>query len=319
MLGICLICGLSGREAGGQAPTPDLVLPTIADPAFAAGEGPVVLMDEGHFNAHIAEGSDRPFMEFLRRDGYRVSRLATLDRDSLDAAQVLVIPMPLAERNRIRGNADTFFDPQLTDFDLPNPSAFSREEIATIVDWVAEGGALLLMADHMPVAGAVSDLAAAFGLHVRNGHAGEPSGGWGGMFRRSEGLLHEHPIARGRSESERVDSIKTMGGSAFSAAADVEPLMVLPEFIVSREPTRFRRFTADTPTVPVGGWFQGVAQRRGRGRVVFLAEAGMFFGHLSSYTVCRDEEVCQVDPAANQNPQFLLNTMHWLSGLLDTR
>jgi hypothetical protein len=36
--------------------------------------------------------------------------------------------MPLAERNRIRGDSTDFFNSDSTDFDLPNPSAFSTDE-----------------------------------------------------------------------------------------------------------------------------------------------------------------------------------------------
>ena len=48
---------------------PDLEFrPLIIDPAFEIGTGPVVLIDEAHFNFHTAEGRYKPFAELLRRD-----------------------------------------------------------------------------------------------------------------------------------------------------------------------------------------------------------------------------------------------------------
>ena len=39
-------------------------------------------------------------------------------------------------------------------WELPTPSAFTDDEIDVVVRWVADGGALFLIADHMPAAGA---------------------------------------------------------------------------------------------------------------------------------------------------------------------
>ena len=129
-----------------------LILPAISRPAYAPGEGPVVMVDEGHYNFHVFEGSDRPFLEYLRRDGYRVQRVnSAFTPESLLSGSILVIPMPLSERNRPRGDA--------TDWSRPHPSAFTDEEIAAVHDWVADGGALLVVADHPPLVGAVAQLA----------------------------------------------------------------------------------------------------------------------------------------------------------------
>ncbi|MGB0915797.1 MAG: hypothetical protein ACPGVI_06975, partial [Crocinitomicaceae bacterium] len=40
----------------------------------------------------------------------------------------------------------------------------SKEEITFIKNWVKKGGKLVLIADHMPFAGAANDLAKAFGF-----------------------------------------------------------------------------------------------------------------------------------------------------------
>ena len=300
-----------------------LFLPPIQSPAFAPGRGPVVMVDEGHFNVHVLEGSDRPFLEFLRRDGYRVRRTRwVFNTDSLNNGQILVVPIPLAARNRIRGDSTNWFNSDSTDFDLPNPSAFSDEEIRAVRDWVDDGGALLVLGDHMPAAGAVTDLALAFGIHFSNGHARDTLSQGPIVFRRSDGSLADHPITNGRSVAERIDSVATFGGSAFTSDVRVEPLLVFRPSAVSLEPTRFRQFTPETRRIPVGGWFQGAVLRYGKGRVVFSGEAGMFLALLNSLSRCPDGDQCPNTAwtgVAEQNPQFLLNILRWLSGLLGNR
>ena len=319
--------------ADAQQVADSLFLPAIANPAYAPGEGPVVLVDEGHFNVHVVEGSDVAFLEFLRRDGYRVRRSRSpFNRDTLNTGQILVIPFPLAERNRIRGDSTNFFNPDSTNFDLPNPSAFSAEEITAVRDWVEDGGSLLLVSDHMPVPGAVEELAMAFGIHFSNGHARDcplPSDETScgsldrGPFRRSDGSLANHPITDGRIPAERIDSVRTLGASAFHSVTDnvdLEPLLVYRPGAISLEPTVNRVFTPETPRVPVEGWFQGAALRFGEGRAVFVGEGGMFFGELRWLGMrTEDHEYGEPSPGAEQGFQFLLNVLHWLSGLLDER
>lgn len=299
-----------------QQPGDTLYLPEIPNPAYPQDEGPIILIDEGHYNAHVVEGSDRAFAAFLRADGYQTIPLqGSFTRASLDRGDVLVIPMPLAERNRIRGDSTNWFNIDSTDFSLPNPSAFTAAEIESVYEWVLDGGRLLVVADHMPSAGAVSELALAFGLQFSNGHAQDP-GITNGMHRRTDGNLLDHAITNGRDASERVDSVRTYGGSAFTSTAEVEPLLVFGPGSESLEPTEFRVFTDDTPRVQIEGWYQGAALRRGRGRAVFLGEAGMFFAHLKMLSACRPGPTCRGEGPEGQNRQYLLNTLHWLSGLL---
>ncbi len=312
---IAVLAPFAVGAADAQQVADSLFLPTIANPAYAPGEGPVVLVDEGHSNVHVREGSDVAFLEYLRRDGYRVRRSPSLlNRDTLNTGQILVIPIPRAERNR------------------PNPSAFSAEEITAVRGWVEDGGSLLLVSDHMPNPGAVQDLALAFGVHFSNGHArncrlpadATNCGSMGrGPFRRSDGSLASHPITDGRMPAERIDSVRTFGGSAFHAVTDdveLEPLLVFGPGAISLEPTAFRVFTPETPRIPVEGWFQGAAFRLGEGRAVFMGEGGVFFAELRWRGMRTDEhEYGEPSPGAEQAPQFLLNVLHWLSGLLDER
>jgi hypothetical protein len=93
----------------------------VPHPAFAAGKGPVVLLDEAHGNFHTASGRYRPFAEFLRRDGYVVQPFkAKFTPESLGVGRILVIANALVASNQ-------------QNWALPTPSAFSDNEIAAFL------------------------------------------------------------------------------------------------------------------------------------------------------------------------------------------
>ena len=288
-------------SAGAQQVADTSFKPPIKDPAYRTGRGPLVMLDEAHFNFHTAEGRYKPFSELLRRDGYVVKpSLLKFSEASLRGGQILVIANPLAERNR-------------TDWSLPTPSAFSEEEVKAVRDWVKGGGSLLLIADHMPFPGAAETLALAFGIRFSNGYARDEKAQGPMLFKLSDGSLKDHPITRGRSDAERVDSVATFTGSAFQVEGDAQPLLVLGPSVSSFMTSVAGQFTDETPRVPVGGWYQGAVKRFGKGRVAVFGEAAMFSAQLAGPN---RGPMGMNAPVAAQNPQFLLNVMHWLSGRL---
>ena len=276
--------------------------PPIARPAYAEGRGPVVLIDEAHNNFHTADGRYLAFARLLRRDGYVVRpNQAPLTRAVLDGARILVIANALHERNR-------------DEWDLPNPTAFSPEEIAAIREWVAAGGSLLLIADHMPFPGAIDHLAAAFGVFFVNGFARDSTSDDGTIvFRRSSGSLGSHAITNGRSVAERVDSISSFTGSAFRTTVSVDTLMRLPPTTLVLMPNVAWQFSRLTPRLAGAGMLQGAVFTRGRGRVAAFGEAAMFSAQV---TGPQRNPMGMNNPTAPQNAQFLLNVLHWLSGAL---
>ena len=275
--------------------------PPINDPAYRTGRGPVVLVDEAHFNFHTAEGRYKPFSELLSRDGYVVqpSRLK-FSKASLRGGQILVIANPLAERNQ-------------NNWSLPTPSAFSEEEVKAVRDWVKGGGSLLLIADHMPFPGAAETLALAFGVRFSNGYAIDKKAQGPMLFKLSDGSLKDHPITRGRADAEKVDSVATFTGSAFQVEGGAQPLLVLGPSVSSFMTSVAGQITDETPHVPVGGWYQGAVKGFGKGRVAVFGEAAMFSAQLAGPN---RGPMGMNAPVAAQNPQFLLNVMHWLSGKL---
>src|SRR5919201_6032780 len=80
---------------------PDLKYkPPLPRPAYEAGKGPRIAIDEAHHNFHTSEGRYKPFAQLLRRDGYRVDALRQpFSAKSLKGVDVLVISNALHERN----------------------------------------------------------------------------------------------------------------------------------------------------------------------------------------------------------------------------
>jgi hypothetical protein len=273
-------------------------LPAIDAPAFAQGEGPVVLFDEGHNNFHLADGTYSPFVKLLERDGYVVKRNdSVFDAEALAGCDILVI-----------------VDAMPRDVDDPY-STFSRDEIAALVDWVHGGGALFLITDHMPDPFAVEKLARAFGIIVLDGYVlnGLPEREERPMvFDRKSGTLADHAVTRGRGDSERIESVATFTGCAFRGK-DLEPLLVFGKGRESWSPDEYWQFPPGTATVDVAGWYQGAVAEFGEGRIAFFGEAAMFTAQLFG-----DQRIPAGMnlPVAEENARFLLNVLHWLSGIL---
>lgn len=295
-----LVAWLATGHAAAQQQADTLFQPGVANPAYAPGAGPVVLVDEAHHNFHTAEGRYQAFATVLRADGY-VVRPSTrrFDADALDGADVLVISNPLHTRN-------------VEAWQLPTPSAFTPEEIEHVRAWVERGGALLLIADHMPFPGAAEAMGAAFGFQFNNGFALDTLQVPATMFHRADGLLRDHPITNGRTAAERVDSVRSFTGQAFRAGSEAQPLLVMGPTMVSLMPETAWDFDETTRRVPVAGWLQGAVLRFGEGRVAVFGEAAMF---TAQYVPQDNAWFGMKSPGAEQNQQFLLNVLHWLSGI----
>ncbi|HWR17534.1 MAG TPA: DUF4350 domain-containing protein [Terriglobales bacterium] len=280
---------------------PDLdYKPPIPKPAYAQGEGPRVVIDGGHHNFHTVDGRYRPLAELLRRDGYRVAGSNTpFTASSLKAADLLIISNAL---NAV--NADG-------NWGLPTPSAFTPAEIAELKKYVENGGALFLIADHMPFPGAAGDLARAFGLEFSNGFAmPRDAQNPGPITFTPEKGLKPGPWTEGRGVEERVDSVVTFTGSAFYPGPNVEPVLELPQGYVSVTPEMAWQFTPETPRVPITRWCQGAVVKVGKGRVAVFGEAAMFSAQVAGP---QKRPMGMNSDSAKQNYQFLLNIVHWLT------
>jgi hypothetical protein len=281
-----------------QAPDLDFK-PPISKPAYESGKGPRIAVDEAHHNFHTAGERYKPFAELLRRDGYRVDGLSKkLSADALSAVNVLVIANPLNERN-------------VTDWSLPTPSAFAKDEIAALRTWVEKGGSLFLIADHMPFPGAAGDLAKAFGVEFSNGYAraGHWQRGKTDTFDAKTGLK-ESAVTRGRNESEQVTSVATFGGSAFKPPKGAIPVLVFGDKSISMETKKAPGISADAAEVAIDGWCQGAVFAVEKGRVAIFGEAAMFTAQVAG---AKKQPMGMNHLDAKENYQLLLNLMHWLT------
>lgn len=294
--------------ACGQIPDKSLN-PRISNPVYAVGQGPVVCLDEGHNNFHTLDNRFWAFGELLRRDGYVVEATKSkFTADVLHPCSILVIA-----NAQLEGDWDTY--------PYPTPSAFTPEEIAIVQNWVQEGGALLLIADHMPLAGVAQALAAAFKVELNNGFAlkeyedeskRDAAFDMQTIFRIQDLTLAQHAITEGRTPEESVSYVRSFTGQAFLAPEAAEPILILPQDFISLMPEKAWQFGSDTKRIPVGGWLQGAVMKYGAGRTAFFGEAAMFTAQLSDL-----KPVGLNAQQAEQNSQFVLNLMHWLSGVLN--
>ena len=248
-------------------------------------------IDEGHRNFHTKDGRYAPMAKVLEADGCQVvGHRTAFETESLKGVNVLVIanPLPAKGTDEIR-------------------SAFSPAEIELLVKWVREGGALMLIADHRPYGEATADLAKAFGVEMSGGFVVDQDEPGPILFSTAESQLADHEITRGREIGQRVDRVVTFTGQALRAAGAFEPLLTFDkETVLFADRASINRNAASKN---VAGWHQGMVSEVGRGRIAVFGEAAMFSAQLS----VNERPMGMNAPAADQNEQFLLNVLHWLT------
>jgi hypothetical protein len=277
----------------------------VTNPVYPA-RGPVVLYDEGHRNAHTADGAYAPLAKLMRADGFtvRVSR-GTLNATTLDGVRILVLALAT-------GASDTNDD-----------DAYPLEESRAIEKWVRDGGSLLLITDHWPYGSAVRLLAERFGVTMGAGmvqdlaHFDAVRGDSHLVFSEENGLLADHPIVRGRNATERVRKVLTFTGQSIAGPPGSVPFLRLSSAATERAPgtPRVDRQGGDVrvhmeygaPT-PAADRAQGLALEFGSGRVVVLGEAGL----LRAQRPLRGNPV-GMNVVGYDNRQLALNIMRWLS------
>ena len=267
---------------------------SVAKPAFKPGTGPRVAIDGAHANFHTIDGRYAPFAKLLTNDGYRLAaNTVPFTTESLAGHDILVIANAGSPED---GEADT------------GKSAFTDAEIAAVRTWVNGGGALLLIADHAPFAGAAAKLGQALGVTFRNGYAFDPDNQGRDLFLPKAGLA-DHVIARGVGGDPAVTQVRTFTGSAFEAPGAQALLVLNDRFKMIYPATPFAPNPNDK-SEPVPGLLQGATLTIGKGRVVVMGEAAMF----SAQKVMPQNILMGFGASgAEQNQRFALNLLHWLS------
>ncbi|MCC6843455.1 MAG: DUF4350 domain-containing protein [Saprospiraceae bacterium] len=276
--------------------------PPLPHPEYAPGLGSVVFIDEAHHNFHTKEGRFKPFANLLARDGYRVqSYKDPFKTKELEKGKILVISNALHESNVSR-------------WIVPNPSAFTKEEIIELEQWVSNGGSLFLIADHMPLSGAAKDLAAAFGFEFTNGFALDSNSKGNTYFNLNEKTLVESQLTHGRDSTESIHQVATFTGQAFKIPGDATPVLIFDKNYVNFLPDTAWVFHDQTAKYNVAGWSQGAFKKQGQGKLVVFGEAAMFTAQLAGPN---KKQIGMNSPDAPENHQLLLNIIHWLDGRLE--
>ena len=300
ILTVCLLLAVAAN-LNGQQVSDTSYNPAIRNPAYASGKGPVVYIDEGHNNFHTKDGRYLPFARLLERDGYTVEGYkGTFEAGRLQQCRILVISNALNELNTEK-------------WYLPTPSAFTPQEIKIVSEWVKSGGSLFLIADHMPMGGAAADLASAFGFAFSNGFAADTARPGAIAFTRASGGLCDNIITNGRDASERVDTVVTFTGQAFTIPDDASSILRFDDKYVMLLPDTAWVFDKNTTMINIEGWSQAAFKEYGKGRVVVAGEAAMFTAQLAGPQKYR---AGMNSPEAKENYQLLLNIIHWLDGII---
>ncbi len=318
--------------------------PALANPAFALGQGPRVLFDEGHHNwgtvtpigRSPAAGVYFAFGELLKADGYVVEvNQGSFDREMLRGYDLVVVSHPLV--------TDYFTFNPAQGKDTYNPAAFvpgsalTADEIAALRAYVEEGGALLMNAEHLPFTGAANSLTAAFDMQLNPNGLGGFS--LNSTFAKSSPA---HPIFAGRSADESIGIVPYVAGGTRIDSASAEPLFEYPAGSVTLDITvegylaSFEYFlciedsqtdtgvecdylreqqNAATTTLPGEGSVAARADAVGSGRVVLFTE----FATLSNQLVdadldgVADSELGGLKAGDQDATQLVLNAIHWLT------
>jgi hypothetical protein len=286
---------LVARQLGidlGQRADPDFIT-EVANPAYSDKRHPRVLFDEAHHNFHTITGRYKAFAELISRDGYKVTpNREPFTAKSLAGSDILVIANALG--------AEGMENP-----DAAKP-AFTDAECDAVRDWVEAGGSLLLVTDLPPFGDAAEAMAKRFEIESSKGITQDPANQAvrGLLFSREKGLIGDQAITRGRSEIERVDRVLTFAGQSLKGPAGSVPFLKFSDTAVDRR---------NGERVSAAGRSQGIALTRGKGRVVVMGEAGQ----LSAQITEDQSGQFGMNLPGCDNRQMVLNTLHWLSRLID--
>ena len=184
------------------------------------------------------------------------------------------------------------------------------------LQWVHDGGSLLLIADHMPFPGSVAKLADAFGIVFLNGYAKKSVDEGGTLIFTRAGGLADHPITPRPQRRRRDCGDQGIYGpgvprrrsrrAADAHAAGLVRVLCRTKPASSLHDARGIRRAAccraqccvmGKAASPCSAKPRCSARRRSARRPGRRAH-----GHER--------------PEAPQNAQFVLNVLHWLSGLL---
>jgi hypothetical protein len=297
---LSLFCfGLTAGSLHAQQIADTTFQPPILEPLFQLGDGPTVYIDAAHNNFHTADNRYRPFANLLRQDGYQVRSFEQeFSIASLDTIDILVISNAISERNLGRWWRPTF-------------TAFSLDEVNALKLWVHSGGRLWVIADHMPFAGAASEIASAFEVEFHDGFAGDTIQNGMELFTRATNELSNNPVTDGFRAGMKVDSIISLTGQAMELSDRYTNVLKLGPHWISLQPDTAWQFSPSTESLSMEGQSQGGIAKFGQGRVIMWGEAAMFSAQIVQ-NQGQSFKAGMNMPQAKYNYKLALNLMEWL-------
>lgn len=305
VLALIVAAGVAATRFMAGAPGPAFA-GTVAPPLFTA-DGPTVLVDAAHWNDGTAATRLHALAGLLTADGYRLLADGNATRaETLAPARIAVVVNPLGVPGAMRVAADRVGLGGLTFFD---DDGLILQELETTVQWVENGGSMLLAADESPRARGARALAERFGVTMRGrlvvdvGHSEPQSPGWL-VFSRENGLIGIHPIVDGIAGLPAVNRVVAFGSQALDAPEDAATLLRL-----SPSAAEVAR-AGDPPTAgtPAEGRAVAVALERGRGRVVVLGDS-----HLLTNDAAPGGVVTGLEWPSTNETRFVRAVFAWLA------
>ena len=276
----------------------NIIIPKIDNPRYENSKGPVIYIDQSHYNFHQKSGRFKPFSDLLISDGYKVDSIINLKK--LKKGDVLVVANAINQRN-------------LRNWRRPIDDAFTKDEIVFLKKWVKKGGNLLLIADHMPFAGATNSLANAFGFDFCDGFAY--------LDKESRRLPDIFSIENKRFINSNItndivggnlNSITTFTGSSFTIPKSAKGILKFKKDDYCLAPEVAWQFNEDTTRTDLEDKYQGAILNFGKGKIAVFGEAAMF----TAQTVTNNSGTFKFGFHSEQAPnniQFIRNIIFWLS------
>lgn len=273
-------------------------VPKIKNPRFLKSAGPTIYIDQTHQNFHQKEGRFKPFADLLTADGYKVDSLINLK--ILRSNDILVISNPIHQKN-------------VRNWRQPIHTAFAKNEIKYIQSWVQKGGSLLLIADHMPFAGAANNLANAFGFNFCDGFAylQKEERNLPDVFSEDNERLISSEITNG-TLGEKINAITTFTGSAFTIPNSAKGILKFKKDDYCLAPAIAWQFNDETPRHGLKDKYQGAILTYGKGKIAVFGEAAMFTAQTITNNTGTYKFGFHAESAPN-NLEFIRNLVFWLS------
>ena len=273
-------------------------LPKIEHPRFLKSSGPTIYIDQTHQNFHRKEGRFKPFADLLTADGYKLDSIINFKKLKTD--DILVIANPVHQKN-------------LRNWRRPIHTAFAKTEIDFIQNWVKKGGKLLLIADHMPFAGAANSLANAFGFDFCDGFAylQKEKRNLPDVFSESNNRLITSEITNGNL-GKKIEAVTTFTGSSFTIPKTAKGILKFKKEDYCLAPQVAWQFNEDTPRQDLENKYQGAILKYGKGKIAVFGEAAMFTAQTITNNSGTYKFGFHAESAPN-NVEFIRNLFFWFS------